>query len=344
MGDVIRWLGVGLGSIMLVAAARAEEGALHAPGEVEAPMLDEVVVSGRQPGPGLWQVRKDGHTMWVLGTLDPLPRRMRWDSAAVEAKVASATELVQMPRARVTANVGLFSGLAMLPKALGARRNPDKERLQDVLPAPVYARFAALRAKYLGRNRSVDKQRPIVAAGRLWARALFRAGLREHDVVSPVLRRVAKRHKLVLTQPEVQMQIEDPKQALEEFRRTALDDVPCMTQTLDRIESDLGTMQARANAWAAGDLERLRMLPYVDQRRACNDAFLQAQMAKDRGLDDLRERTRAAWLEAARTAIARNERSFGVLSIREVLAADGLLTTLRAEGYEVIPPAPPATE
>ena len=255
--------------------------------------------------------------------------------------MASATELVQVPWARVTANVGLFSGLAMLPKALGARRNPDKERLQDVLPAAVYARFDRLRGQYLGRSRSIEKQRPILAARRLWERALFRAGLREHDVVSPVVRRVAKRHKLVLTQPEVKVELEDPKQALEEFRRTALDDVPCMTQTLDRIETDLGTMKARANAWAAGDLERLRTLPYVDQRRACDDAFLQARMAKDRGMEDLRERARQAWLEAARTAIARNERSFGLLSMREALAPDGLLATLRAEGYEVIAPSAP---
>ena len=38
--------------------------------------LDTMVVSGVQPGPGLWKVRKGEHTLWILGTVSPLPRRM----------------------------------------------------------------------------------------------------------------------------------------------------------------------------------------------------------------------------------------------------------------------------
>jgi hypothetical protein len=30
-------------------------------------VLDTVVVSGVQPGPGLWKVSKDGHALWILG-------------------------------------------------------------------------------------------------------------------------------------------------------------------------------------------------------------------------------------------------------------------------------------
>src|SRR5690606_19609420 len=42
-----------------------------------------VVVSGALPGPGLWKVRKDGNTLYVLATLSPLPKRMEWESAGV---------------------------------------------------------------------------------------------------------------------------------------------------------------------------------------------------------------------------------------------------------------------
>ena len=46
------------------------------PGSAAPAIVDHetVVVSGALPGPGLWKVRKDGHTLYVLATLSPLPR------------------------------------------------------------------------------------------------------------------------------------------------------------------------------------------------------------------------------------------------------------------------------
>ena len=51
---------------------KVDAGAAGMPIRDEAP----VVVSGEQPGPGLWRVEKDGHVMWVLGTQSPLPEHM----------------------------------------------------------------------------------------------------------------------------------------------------------------------------------------------------------------------------------------------------------------------------
>ena len=65
-----------------VNAAEAEATAFTAvPGEAE---LDAILVSGPQPGPGLWKVRKGEHVMWILGTVGPLPKRMEWDASTVE--------------------------------------------------------------------------------------------------------------------------------------------------------------------------------------------------------------------------------------------------------------------
>src|SRR5690606_7247298 len=62
--------------------ARAQEGA---EGIVD---LEALVVSGAQPGPGMWKVRKGEHVMHILGTVSPLPRRMEWASDEVEAVIA----------------------------------------------------------------------------------------------------------------------------------------------------------------------------------------------------------------------------------------------------------------
>ena len=42
--------------------------------------LDEVLVTGERPGPAMWKVSKGDHTLWIMGTLSPLPSKMTWRS------------------------------------------------------------------------------------------------------------------------------------------------------------------------------------------------------------------------------------------------------------------------
>ena len=92
-----------------------------------------VVVTGEQPGPGLWLVRKGGHDLWILGTLNPLPAGMRWQSKQVEQVIANAQEVIRAPRVSFDVKVGFFRGLTLLPSMLGARKNPDGKTLQQVV-------------------------------------------------------------------------------------------------------------------------------------------------------------------------------------------------------------------
>ena len=69
------------------------------PDPAQPAILEEVVVSGAQPGPGLWHVERDGHELWILGTLTPLPRRMQWVADEVQATVARSKEVVLGPQA-----------------------------------------------------------------------------------------------------------------------------------------------------------------------------------------------------------------------------------------------------
>ena len=88
------------------------------------------------------------------------------------------------------------------------------------------------------------------------------------------------------------------------------------------------------------DVEALRDLPYQDQIRACVDAVLRSELAKDRGFADLRQRVEQVWLEAAEKAIAKNETSFAILPMSQVMRDDGILARLAAKGYEIVPPKP----
>lgn len=301
-------------------------------------LMDAVVVSGAQPGPGLWRVSKGEHFMWVLGTQYPLPKRMTWVSREVEQAVAESQEVLLGPGAKLSQKIGWFKGMLLLPAALGSRKNPDKEKLVDVVPPELYARWLPLKAKYIGRSRSIEKQRPLIASQKLYQKAIKRSGLSNDSVVNPVIKKAAKKHKLPMTNPMIEIDIGDPRQAIRDFADTRLDDLDCFAKTLDRLETDLGTMRERANAWATGDIEALRALPFSDQNQACADAVIKSQVGRDRGLDDLFERLKSAWLEAAETAVAKNQITFAVLPMSLILRPDGYIEALRARGYDVEEP------
>ena len=300
--------------------------------------MEAVVVSGTQPGPGLWRVSKGEHVLWVMGTLSPLPRKMTWLSSEADAILADAQEVVRSPGVSFDADVGIVRGALLIPSLLKARRNPQGSTLKDVLPADLYARWSVLKARYLGRDAGVEKWRPMFAAHELYQEALKKAGLTESGVVSPVVDKAVKRHDIKTTSPVVKFTVEQPKEAIKEFQQTSLNDVECFRKTLDRIENDLPLMVERANAWSVGDIDALRALPYDNQQIACLSAFSGAEFARKRGVTDVPAKVEGQWLSAAETALENNRVSFATLPIAELLKPDGYLSKLQAKGYEVEAP------
>lgn len=323
-----------------VAAAEAPA----ADGEV-LQVLDTVVVSGIQPGPGLWRVEKDGRVMWVLGTVAPLPKRMEWNSAEVEAKVAAAGVVLMPPTVTVNAKGAMFGGLFLVPSMLKARNNPDKERLADVLPPADYARWQGLKKKYLPRNDAVEKRRPFLAAMELREEAFDQQDLSWRDIVGRVVKRAAGKTDVPIERPNVLLTVENPKAAIKEFASGAVDDLACFRRTLDQVENDLGTLATRANAWAQGEMAMLRDLTYTDNAQACTDALLGTGLAKRSGFSDLPARVQAEWMAAAEKALATHAQSFAVLPMARVVGASGYLVALEKRGYTVLAPdadqAPP---
>jgi hypothetical protein len=305
----------------------------------DALLLDTIVVSGIQPGPGMWKVSRDGRVLWVLGTLTPLPKRMEWSSLQVERRVAAAGVLLMPPTVSVDAEGAALGGLFLVPSLMKARNNPDDALLADVLPAADYARWQRLKAIYLGRDRAIEKRRPFLAAMELREKAFDRADLSWRDVVGRAVRRAAKRADVPVEQPEVSLVIEDAKAAVKEFRRSGLDDLACFRTTLDQVENDLDTLALRANAWAIGDLATLEALPYADNAKACTDALLGSGLARSSGFSELPARVEAAWLAAAEKALATHAESVAVLPMARVVGERGYLKALAAKGYEVEAPS-----
>jgi len=339
--DTIRELAVNSASRFLVLAccllggisAGAQEPPAAPP---ETTTLDTVLVTGEQPGPGLWKVSKGDHVLWILGAQYPLPKKMIWRGREVEQTIGQSQAVLADTSAQL--HVGFFRALTLVPSVLGARKNADGATLKDILPAAMYARWLALKAKYIGRDSGVEKLRPMLAANELYDKALDRSGLIRNKEIWKTVEKSAKRQHVPIVEPEVRIEVDDPKQALQDFRSTAGKlDIDCLDATMRRLETDLDAMRQRANAWAVGDIDALRRLPYPDQRETCR-AALESNVELRQRLDAALTEIDAAWIAAAERALDRNTSTLAVLPMTELLKADGRLAMLAARGYTVESP------
>lgn len=295
--------------------------------------IDEVLVIGEQPGPGLWLVYKGDHVLRVLGTISPIPKNMQWHSKQVEAALAESQEFITPPGVKV--DIGFWGKVGLLPSLIGIKNNPDSKKLEDVLAPELYGRWVLLKDKYIGKDQDIEKQRPIFAASTLFKKSIEKSDLVSNERVRWALENVVRDNKIKTTQLRVMHELQSPRAAIKKFKKSTLDDVQCFAKTLDRLESDLDAMRARANAWSVGDINALRNLPYVDNRAACEDAILNSELAQDQGLQDIKTTLKNSWLEAAETALANNTYTFASLPMEELLRPDGYLAALAAKGYKV---------
>jgi uncharacterized protein YbaP (TraB family) len=298
--------------------------------------LQTVQVTGQRPGPGLWKVSKDDHVLWIFGMYDPLPAKMEWRSQQVESILAQSQEYIGMPG--VSLSVG-FRGILALPFLPGFKNNPDGARLKDVLPADTYARWLVLKEKYIGPDDSIERERPYFAAEKLLQKGLSHAGLSNDGAVQKTIASFAKQHNVKFTRTRLELELEDPVKTVRNFKKSPMEDAACFAKTLDRLESDIDAMRARAAAWAIGDMDVIRKVDFNDREKACKDAVVGAGGLRDQAaLQEAEQRQRTAWLAAADKALAANSTTFSMLSMRELMNPKGLLAELQAKGYTVQAP------
>jgi uncharacterized protein YbaP (TraB family) len=321
---------------LTAAFAQTEAPPADAPAAEEA-VPETILLVGQRPGPGLWKVSKGDHVLWVFGTYSPLPQKMEWRSQEVERILAQTQEYLSPPGAH--ASVGFFRGLTLLPSLIGLKKNPDGASLRDVLPADVYTRWQPLKAKYLGENDDIERERPIFAAETLYEAGLKQAGLSKGYEVEKKLFSIAKERKIKLTETAVKLEIDNASKMVKDFKKSQIADAACLDKTLSRLESDIGAMRVRANAWAKGDLDAIRKLSYPDQEQECGEAMRNADFVKNApGFQNVKERIREAWLAAAEKALDANASSFATLRLTNILGPENYLAALKNKGYQVDSP------
>ncbi len=300
----------------------------------DEPPIEELVISGEQPGPGLWQVRYGDHTLWLLGTVTPMPAGLQWRSKEVEQRIAASQ--VYLENVDVRFDLSTLRIVSLVPSLLRARKLPKGETLATVLEPAQYARWHALQQRYAPQE-TLDGLRPLLATYPIYRKALTTAGLVADDRIPRTTLRLANQAKVPVRTPRLQMNVEDPKDLVREYAASAPGlESGCLDNLLTRMERDLPLLQ-RAEAWAKGDVATLRSLAGETTRDRCLD-FLAPLPRIARKVEEARQRVEQEWLLAADGALLRNHTSFGVLGIDQLFRADGLLARLKERGYEVIEP------
>jgi uncharacterized protein YbaP (TraB family) len=300
--------------------------------------IEEVVVTGEQPGPGLWKVTHGGsNVVWVLGTVGAVPKDVKWRSRQVE-DVVSHAQAVIFGESVAPKNIGIFRGLLLLRSVLKARYNPDKAVLKDLIAPEQYSRWLVLRKKYFDDDEDYDRVRPMFIALQLMGAVAKESGLNEEGSLGRVVAETAKKRDVPVRPAELKVELADPKKAIKDFVATPRDkDLACFTQTLDHLESDLVKMKSRAAAWSVGDIEAFRQLPVPVAQAVCMEAItsapaLQGEFTKVKdGLSD-------AWLWEVQKAVELNAVTLAVTSLDDVLSPTGRLAKLRERGYTVEAP------
>jgi len=339
--------------------------------------METVLVTGEQPGPGLWKVSRDGHVMWVFGTIGGVPDTIAWRTRELEARIAESQEVLYPGWPDVRLDVSAFQVLTLVPLAFKAGKNPEGVKLKDVLSAEDYARWLRLKQKYLGDDDDIEKYRPMVAEEKLnnarqKARGkAFQKGLKFKSV-DEVVHKLAKKHDVPihkLPMVEHRIKVEKPRAILKAARDLDLAEGECVGRNFERIEKEdaLGRPVinvAPINAWARGDIASLLALPAPDPALVPEDclmASLNAAMKREdaelpkelrRGIDlfqqeaDLTKQAAAeaerSWVAAAETALRTNASTVAVLPIHLVWNQWVYLAKLKAKGYVV--EGPPGSE
>ncbi|MBA3929028.1 MAG: TraB/GumN family protein, partial [Xanthomonas sp.] len=104
------------------------------------------------------------------------------------------------------------------------------------------------------------------------------------------------------------------------------------------IEHELPQAAVSARAWAVGDWTAIRNAARIDERAACDSAWLDTETARKHGVRDIDTRVRTKWLETAEASLRRNRITFATMSVWNLVKPDGYLAALQAKGYEIEAP------
>lgn len=292
----------------------AASGALVDP---DAVLVDELVVTARDPGPAWWRVSDGDSTVYVLGVPSVAPKQLAWDRSTLERRLKGANELI------VTVDPVKVK-LAGAPGALiGYMRLKSGKPFEETLSEPMKSRFAQVReelgkpAKRYGTGNALAASLMLIEDYRDHAR------LTATDPSKPI-RALARSQKI-----KVEEKTYDAGSLLSAVSRTSRSAaMGCLQEALDEAQAGPGAVKQAAAAWAQGDV----------RGALAGERTYERCVAAAPGALKLDSRFKADQAQAIAEALKKPGHSVAVVQLRPLLSQGGVLDRLRAQGLEIKTP------
>jgi hypothetical protein len=295
------------------------------------PALEEVLVTGVQPGPALWRASSGNHDLWILGEVSPLPRKIKWRSKQFESLLAKAGEVILHDAAHYTRG-------RQAAQLADARELPGSVSLQAIVSPELHARIVNV-AKIYGVSESLETLSPAEIGNRFANASLKTLKLQAVPLQVSVeaLARKANVKVSPFHVPPPEIEFEGQIRLVKEGAVAV-----CPLEQVVRVLEDGGSgLRRLANAWATGDVDSLRrLMPEYGIFTEGNRAFdcRAADPDEQKRTTEYREKRTSAWLAEADRALGENQTTLAVVPIPELFAPDGYLAALRDRGYSVVEP------
>jgi len=315
-----RALGAGVLALALAAPVMAQIPLTPArpdPNDPDAVLVEELVVTGRLPGPAWWTVSNGTTTVYVLGSPSLAPKHMAWDRAVFDRRLAGANVVI-LPFQDIHVTV---------TGALGAAFNFLRLRgggpFEATLEGPARDRFVAVRTR-LGEPADHYRTRNPLAAGLVLATDYReKTGLTTSDPTK-LIKLLAARAKVPVAQrsydlgPLMGAVIRTPPAAGR----------ACFDQVLAQAEAGPGLTRAAAMAWAQGDV----------RGALANERTYERCIALVPGAQTFDAKVKSDLAAAIEQALKTPGHAIAVVPLRPLLAQGGVLDQLRAKGFAITTP------
>jgi hypothetical protein len=310
---------------------------------------EEIIVTGRQPGPPMWRVSNGENVLWIFPQLATVPKDMIWESAKAATVIAEAQEVLELPSISANASpvlymnpVNLFRGMR-LAKRLS--RDADGRTLEETLPPELYARFLALQARYFPNEaEEFEELRPLVAGARMIGTIQRKEGLGgDQDIMRAIQQLIRRNRGIERTEIEVEIDLEgsfgDLAQRAEDLTASLNPavELECFESQMRRMEEDIDEMRSRANSWARGYIDAFRGIPLPGGQDDSCLALIVGSSEQDLIVESTLQ-LQSLWLENAERVLQTNRTTFAILPITELLRNEGPIAKLKAKGYQVREP------
>jgi uncharacterized protein YbaP (TraB family) len=286
-------------------------------GDPDGVLVEELVVTGRLPGPAWWTVSDGDSTVYVLGAPSLAPKRMAWDRAIFERRLDGANEVI-LP----------FQDLKVtITGAFGAAWNFMRLRgggpFEATLEPAAKARFVAVRTELGQPADHYATRNPLAAGLRLASDYRDTRSLTNSDPTK-LIKLLAGQAKIPIVQrsydlgPLMGAILRTPQAAGR----------ACFDEVLAQVEAGPGVTQAAARAWAEGDV----------RGALGNERTYERCIALVPGAQTFDARVKGDQVADIEKALKAPGHAIAVVPLRPLLAQGGVLDQLRSKGFTVKTP------